>query len=79
MTVVLMCKSNVLYYSYNLLLQIAVDSGCYKINWHVLDWNTSSHAFYKGIGAEVCREWHIYKLENTAMLEFVGKETDIVG
>ncbi len=35
----------------------AVASGLARVHWQVLDWNQPSIDFYRGLGAEVSREW----------------------
>ncbi len=39
------------------LAKIAVARGCGRMEWMVLDWNTPSIRFYKGLGAKVRKEW----------------------
>ena len=37
--------------------QIAVAEGCPRLEWDVLDWNTSAMAFYRSLGAEPREGW----------------------
>lgn len=39
------------------LAQIAVERGCARLEWQVLDWNEPSIRFYEALGAEVMRDW----------------------
>ena len=39
------------------LARIAVEQGCGRYQWQVLDWNSPSIAFYESLGAEVMNEW----------------------
>ena len=39
------------------LAKIAVDEGCGRFEWQVLDWNTPALEFYKSLGARVMDEW----------------------
>jgi GNAT superfamily N-acetyltransferase len=39
------------------LAQVAVEKGCGRYQWQVLDWNTSAIEFYKSLGAKVLHEW----------------------
>lgn len=40
---------------FHVLMQIAVDEGCDRLEWVCLNWNTPSIAFYKGMGAFQCQ------------------------
>ncbi len=39
------------------LAKTAVDEGCARFEWQVLDWNTPSIEFYQSLGAKVMKEW----------------------
>ena len=43
--------------------QCAVERGCGRVEWAVLDWNTPSIDFYVGLGAKVVDEWKICRAE----------------
>ena len=45
------------------LAEIAVDRGCGRLEWSVLDWNKPSIDFYLALGAKPMDEWTIYRLE----------------
>jgi GNAT superfamily N-acetyltransferase len=47
--------------------RIARDRGCGRIEWHVLDWNEPSIAFYRSLGARPMEEWLLYRLTGDAM------------
>ncbi len=44
------------------LAQIAVQSGCPRLDWSVLNWNERAIAFYKSLGAKPMDEWTVYRL-----------------
>jgi GNAT superfamily N-acetyltransferase len=44
------------------LARIAVDEGCPRLEWDVLDWNASAIAVYARIGARMQTEWRIMRL-----------------
>lgn len=46
---------------------IAVEQGCQRMNWAVLDWNTPAIDFYRASGAEFLDEWRIVRLEGEAL------------
>ena len=39
------------------LARVAVEKGCGRYEWQVLDWNTPSIKFYESLGARVMKEW----------------------
>ncbi len=41
---------------------IAVEEGCPRLEWSVLDWNTPSIEFYQWIGARKKSEWFMMRL-----------------
>ncbi len=44
------------------LAQIAVERGCGRLEWWVLDWNTPSIEFYKAMGAVPMDEWTVFRI-----------------
>lgn len=44
------------------LARIAVDQGCPRLEWDVLDWNEPAIQFYRSIGANIMTEWRIMRL-----------------
>ncbi len=44
------------------LAQIAVERGCERFDWAVLDWNKPSIEFYKSLGAFPMDEWTVFRL-----------------
>lgn len=49
------------------LARVAVERGCGRFVWQVLDWNAPSIAFYESLGAKVLREWLTCRLEGAAL------------
>ena len=49
------------------LAGIAVERGCGRVEWEVLDWNEPSIQFYKNLGAEPLQEWTKYRLTGKAL------------
>jgi GNAT superfamily N-acetyltransferase len=49
------------------LARIAVDRGCARLEWSVLDWNTPSIAFYRSLGAVGMDEWTTYRMTGDAL------------
>lgn len=49
------------------LAQIAVERGCGRFEWSVLDWNAPAIAFYESLGAIVMPEWRITRVTGPAL------------
>ena len=49
------------------LAELAVERGCGRLEWAVLDWNQPALAFYRGIGAGPVDGWTIYRLTGEAL------------
>jgi GNAT superfamily N-acetyltransferase len=46
---------------------IAVDRGCGRFEWNVLDWNEPAIRFYESLGAEPMSEWVGYRVSGPAL------------
>lgn len=42
--------------------RLAVERGCERMEWSVLDWNTPAIDFYRSLGAELLDDWRIFRL-----------------
>ena len=42
--------------------------GVKRINWEVLDWNTSAIALYESKGAKVLRNWYVVQLDEEGII-----------
>lgn len=49
------------------LAALAVERGCGRLEWAVLDWNAPSIGFYKSLGAVAMDEWTVFRLTGTAL------------
>ena len=45
------------------LRALAVELGCARMEWSVLDWNEPAIAFYRSLGAEPMDEWTTWRIE----------------
>lgn len=50
----------------------AVEKGCGRFEWSVLDWNEPAIEFYRSVGAEPQDEWVIYRLTGKALHDFAS-------
>ncbi len=58
------------------LARIAVDRGCGRFEWSVLDWNQPAIDFYEQAGAEAQSEWIKYRLSGESLREIAAKESN---
>ena len=49
------------------LAQLAVERGCGRFEWAVLDWNSRAIDFYEAIGAVPMKDWMVYRLSGPAL------------
>jgi GNAT superfamily N-acetyltransferase len=54
------------------LAEIAVERGCGRMEWAVLDWNEPSIGFYKKLGARPNDDWTVYRLTGEALQHLAG-------
>lgn len=54
--------------------QIALERGCARFEWAVLDWNTPARDFYHSLGAFHKQEWLPYRLEGKALQELASSK-----
>ena len=52
--------------------RLAVERGCGRLEWSVLDWNEPAIRFYRSVGAAPVDGWTVYRLTGEA-LEAVGR------
>jgi GNAT superfamily N-acetyltransferase len=49
------------------LAKLAVERGCGRLEWAVLNWNEPALRFYRGLGAVPMDEWTVYRLTGDAL------------
>ena len=54
---------------------LAVERGCGRFEWSVLDWNANAIAVYEKMGATVMPDWRICRVTGAA-LQALGREAD---
>ncbi|TXI16620.1 MAG: GNAT family N-acetyltransferase [Roseateles sp.] len=55
------------------LAQLAVQRGCGRFEWSVLDWNENAIRFYEGLGASVMPDWRICRVTGDALTALAGR------
>jgi GNAT superfamily N-acetyltransferase len=54
------------------LARIAVERGCGRFEWAVLDWNAPAIEFYKLLGAVPLHDWTVFRVTGDALLKLGG-------
>ena len=54
------------------IARLAVEQGCGRFEWSVLDWNTPAIEFYTAAGAKPQDEWTVYRLQGQALHDFAN-------
>lgn len=55
------------------LAELAVERGCSRLQWSVLDWNAPAIAFYENLGAKAVEGWSVMRLDGGALAALGGK------
>lgn len=55
------------------LAKIAVEEGCARFEWQVLDWNSPAIEFYKSLGVEVMKKGLTMRVTGEALAKLAGQ------
>ena len=55
--------------------QLAVERGCGRMEWTVLDWNEPALRFYERMGARVMQEWKLCRLTGDSLARVAADKT----
>lgn len=55
------------------LARLAVERGCARLEWSVLDWNEPSIGFYNALGARMMDEWTVMRVDGAALGRLAGE------
>jgi GNAT superfamily N-acetyltransferase len=58
------------------LAKLAVERGCGRFEWSVLDWNEPAIEFYKRLGAQAMDEWTVYRVSGEALSALAARFGD---
>jgi len=54
------------------IANLAVERGCGRFEWAVLDWNEPAIGFYKSLGAKPMADWTVMRLTGEALKKLAG-------
>jgi GNAT superfamily N-acetyltransferase len=52
---------------------LALDGGCARLEWAVLDWNQPAIDFYRAIGARPMDEWTVQRVTGDSLAQLAGR------
>ena len=55
------------------LAALAIERGCARFEWSVLDWNADAIAFYRALGAVGMEEWTVQRVSGEALARLAGQ------
>ena len=55
------------------IAQLAVERGCGRVEWSVLDWNAPSIRFYESLGAVAMNEWTTFRLTGESLARLAAR------
>jgi GNAT superfamily N-acetyltransferase len=55
------------------LARLALERGCGRFEWAVLDWNEPALKVYRGLGARAADEWILYRLSGEPLATLAAK------
>lgn len=47
--------------------QVAIERGCARLDWAVLDWNSPAWMFYEALGAEPKSDWTVHRMAGDSL------------
>ncbi len=56
------------------LARLAVERGCGRFEWAVLDWNQPAIGFYRRLGARPLDDWTVYRLDGPALQKLAASD-----
>ena len=59
--------------------RVAIERGCGRLEWSVLDWNTPSIGFYRSLGAEPMDEWTVQRLHEEPLARLAALSPSSLG
>ncbi len=55
------------------LARLALERGCGRFEWAVLDWNEPALKVYRGLGARAADDWTLHRVTGEALVRLAAK------
>jgi GNAT superfamily N-acetyltransferase len=52
--------------------RLAVERGCGRLDWSVLNWNAPAQGFYRAVGARPISDWTVYRIDEEPLLRLAA-------
>ena len=62
---------------YNQVMNYAFEQQVKRVEWVVLDWNTSAIEFYKNTGATILEDWNLAQMDEESLKKYVLRNESI--
>lgn len=59
------------------LARRAIDAGCARLEWSVLDWNAPAIGFYLSLGATAMDDWTVFRLSGERLGQLAGEPVPV--
>jgi GNAT superfamily N-acetyltransferase len=56
------------------LASVAIERRCARVDWAVLEWNTSAIAFYRRLGAQPLADWRVFRLTGAPLEQLAERD-----
>ena len=56
------------------IARLAVERGCGRFEWSVLDWNAPAIRFYEKLGASILHEWKLVRVTGPALAQLAAMD-----
>jgi GNAT superfamily N-acetyltransferase len=56
------------------LAATAIERGCGRFEWHVLDWNEPSIRFYESLGATLMPDWELVRMTEQSLTQLAARK-----
>src|SRR5262245_43467369 len=61
------------------IARLAIERGCGRLEWSVLDWNTPSIGFYRSLGARPLDDWTVYRIDDEPLARLAALSPSTTG
>ena len=58
------------------LARLAVERGCGRLEWWVLDWNEAAIRFYRSLGAVAMQDWTVQRVSGEALFRLAQSRSE---
>lgn len=58
---------------FNAVMEYAYSQKVKRVEWVVLDWNTSAIEFYKNTGATILKDWNLAQMDEKTLINYLKK------